>query len=989
VAGFWTQPWLDGSLDYRSLPWGLLWGDYTYGFEDLPDPDRSEPFGISGPGPKPGTGRLAGHVREVSGKPVAFADVIVVGTRRGAQTDANGRYVISDLAPGTYTVKTLMIGFGAVRRTVNITAAKTTFLDITLGNTLAIRQLQSIQVSADRRLVDNRASGLTRALNAPAAPMAARLGDAVAMKSGVVAESDAMHMRGGRDEEAKLQIENRKDVSASAPDLNAVVARSDLRETAFFMPSLTTNAQGEVRIEFTAPEALTQWRFMAFAHDDRLRSGMLSDLAVTSKDLMVQPNPPRFMREGDELEFTVKVTNRADEPQRGRVRLQFTRATDDSPADSSLDNRAPEQALEVPARGSRTYAWRIRVPDGAGVLRYKAVAATAKLSDGEEGWLPVLSRRVLVIESLPLPIRGPATKTFDFTRLLHSGESSTLRHQALTVQVVSNPAWYAVMALPYLIEYPYECSEQTFNRLYANTLARYIANSQPRIRAVFDQWRNTPALVSPLEKNEDLKSVLISETPWLRQAQAESQARHNVGVLFEASRLDRETKRLVERLDALQLPSGMWPWFPGGPPNEYITLYIATGFGRLRHLGVDLPMDAALRSLGALDARADREYRDILAHGDPKTNHLSQTIAMYLYGRSFFLHDQPVPPQYREEIDFWLGQARTHWLKVPDRQTRGHLALALMRFGNPAAAKAIMRSVKEYSVSDEEMGMFWRDTEYSWWWYRAPIETQSLMIEAFDEVLADSASVEDCRVWLLKQKQTQDWKTTKATADAVYALLLRGTNILASKALVEVTLGDSIVRPASTEAGTGFYEKRWGGSQVRPEMGHVKMVKTDTGVAWGSLHWQYLEDMDKVTSYAGTPLKLVKTLWTRKAGKAGLELHAVDGAVHPGDELVVRIELRTDRDMEYVHLKDYRGSGVEPVNVLSGYHYQDGLAYYEETRDVASHFFIDYLPKGTYVFEYPVRVQLRGKYTSGVAEIQCMYAPEFNSHSGSVPLVVE
>lgn len=340
-------------------------------------------------------------------------------------------------------------------------------------------------------------------------------------------------------------------------------------------------------------------------------------------------------------------------------------------------------------------------------------------------------------------------------------------------------------------------------------------------------------------------------------------------------------------------------------------------------------------------------------------------------------------------LEFWLAQARAHWPKTADRQTRGHLALALARFGDPATAKAILRSVKEHSVTNEELGMFWRDTEQSWWWYRAPIETQALMIEAFDEVLGDSAAVEDCRVWLLKQKQTQDWKTTKATADAVYALLLRGTDILATRSLVEVTLGDSLVRPAHVEAGTGFYEQRFAGDRVRPAMGHVKLVKRDPGVAWGSVHWQYFEDLDRLTPYAGTPLTLEKRLFVRRAGRAGLELHPVDGPVHVGDELVVRVVLRSDRDMEYVHLKDQRGSGVEPVHVLSRYRDQDGLRYYEETRDAASHFFIDYLPKGTYVFEYPVRVQLRGRYTSGVAEIQCMYAPEFNSHSASVPLVVE
>jgi len=439
----------------------------------------------------------------------------------------------------------------------------------------------------------------------------------------------------------------------------------------------------------------------------------------------------------------------------------------------------------------------------------------------------------------------------------------------------------------------------------------------------------------------------------------------------------------------MQSPSGMWPWFPGGEPNEYITLYITTGFGRLRHLGVDVPMDAPLRSLNALDGWMDARYRDILRFGDPKANHLSPTVALYLYGRSFFLADHPIAAAHREALDYWLGQSRDHWLKVADRQTRGHLALALERFGDSTTAKAIMRSVREYSVSDPELGMFWRDTEESWWWYRAPIETQALMIEAFDEVMQDSAAVEDCRVWLLKQKQTQDWKTTKATADAVYALLLRGTDILVSKTLVAVTLGDSVIRPVTTEAGTGFYERRFSAAQIRPEMGRVKLVKTDRGVAWGSLHWQYFEDMEKVTPYAGTPLRLEKTIYLRTAGKTGPELRALEGPVHVGDELVVRIVLRTDRDMEYVHLKDYRGSGVEPTNVLSGYRYQDGLRYYEETRDVASNFFIDYLPKGTYVFEYPVRVQLRGWYTSGVAQIQCMYAPEFNSHSGAVPLAVQ
>ena len=771
-------------------------------------------------------------------------------------------------------------------------------------------------------------------------------------------------------------------------DLSQVAARQNLNETAFFYPQLIADASGVVKLQFTMPEALTRWKLMGFAHDKQMRSGYLEGSAVTAKDLMVQPNPPRFLREGDILEFTAKVSNQTAARQAGKVRVTFNEAANEKSADLALGNASPELDFDIPAKESRSYSWRIKVPDGLGFLTYKAVGSTGRVSDGEEGFLPVLSRRIFVTESLPLPIRGPATKKFEFTKLLQSGKSDTLRHQGLTVQMVSNPSWYAVMALPYLMEFPHECSEQTFNRLYANALARSIAMSDPKIRRVFDQWKNTPALDSPLEKNQDLKSVLIEETPWLRQAQSESQSRRNVGILFDENRLSYETARVLQKLSEMQLPDGSWPWFPGGQGNDYITLYITTGFGRLRHLGVDIDAQSALRSLNRLDQWMTASYERIQKLPRPEEYVPTSTDALYLYGRSFFLKDRPVAAPHRKAVDFFLARSRQHWLKVSNRQSQGHLAIALLRFGDKPAAQEIMRSIKERSVTNEEMGMFWRETELSWWWYRAPIETQALMIEAFDEVMGDAKTVEECKVWLLKQKQTQDWKTSKATGDAVYALLLRGAKNLASDALVEVSLGGQEIKPEKVEAGTGFYEKKFQPADILPKLGEIVVKKQDEGVAWGSVHWQYLEDMTKVTPYAGTPLKLKKSLYTKAATKKGQVLEAVQGPLNVGDELVVRIELRVDRDMEYVHLKDQRGSGTEPMNVLSQYKYQDGLAYYESTRDTASHFFIDYLPKGVYVFEYATRVQHRGQYQTGMAEIQCMYAPEFNSHSESLPLVV-
>ena len=778
-----------------------------------------------------------------------------------------------------------------------------------------------------------------------------------------------------------------EDKSPAKPDLSKVAARSNLNETAFFFPQLTADAEGSVKMTFTMPEALTKWHFMGYAHGKNLENAMIEEHAVTQKDLMVQPNPPRFLREGDILEFSVKVTNMVDKDIKGSVRFTLLDPVSEKPLDEMFLNQTTDQAVEIPAKQSKSFHWRITAPDKIDMVKFKAVAAAGDQSDGEEGLLPILSRRIYVQEAIPLPIRNAGEKKFKFEKLLNSAKSDTLQHKGFTVQMTSNPSWYAIQALPFLMEFPHECSEQTFNRLYANALAKHIADSDPKIRRVFDLWKGTDALKSNLEKNEQLKSVMLLESPWVLQAQSETQAKKNVGILFDDNRLKNELRSTYEKLKAMQLPDGSWPWFPGGYSNSYITLYIVTGFGRLKNLEVTpVSFDLAINALRHLDLWLNQIYRDILKYGNKEQNNLSSTIALYLYGRSFFLKDQAVASDAKEALDYFLGQAKQYWLKLDSRMSQGHLALALNRFGDKDTAKKIMASIKERSQSNEEMGMFWSELEISWWWQRAPIETQALMVEAFSEIMDDKTAVEDCKVWLLKQKQTLDWKTTTATADSIYALICRGDNLLASDALVEVSVGGQKVEPEKVEAGTGFYEKRYEGASVKPEFGDITVNKTDPGVAWGGAHWQYMEDMSKITPHTQNPLTLKKTVFVKRDTKAGPVIEPMSGILEVGDLLTIRIELRTDRDMEYVHMKDQRGSGLEPVNVLSQYKYQDGLRYYESTKDTATHFYIDYLPKGTYVFEYQLRVQHRGKYQNGMAHIECMYAPEFNSHSDSVML---
>ncbi|HNX77494.1 MAG TPA: alpha-2-macroglobulin family protein, partial [Candidatus Rifleibacterium sp.] len=597
-----------------------------------------------------------------------------------------------------------------------------------------------------------------------------------------------------------------------AVDLDKVSARANLNETAFFYPHLTTDENGVVSIEFTMPEALTTWKFLGFAHGNKLAAGGLTGETVTQKDLMVQPNPPRFLREGDKLRFTAKVTNMSAEEQKGKLRLSMLDTITDANRNGEFKLDKDTLEFAVPAGESRSFAWELNVPETPGIVKYKVVGATEALSDGEEGMVSILSRRIFVTESLPLPIRGAETKKFSFKKLLESKQSDTLKHEGLTVEVTSNPAWYAVQALPYLMEFPHECSEQVFNRIYANYLASFIANSDPKIKKVFETWKadeasGGKALYSNLEKNEHLKSVTLLETPWVLDAKSENEQKHKIGVLFDTNRLDHEMAAAMKKLGEMQLSDGGFPWFPGGYPNSFITLYIMSGFGRMRHLGVDIDVKMALRSLEYLDAWIDREYREIIKHpGYEKRTNINSTYALFLYGRSFFLKEKPIPEASKAAIEFFLNEARNKWLDVGSRLAQGHLALALQRFGDQEIPAAIVKSVKERSVTDEELGRFWRENEISFWWYRAEIETQAVMIELFTEVAKDNAVVEECKIWLLKQKQTQNWKTTKATADAVYALLLRGANLLASDKLVKVLLGGNEVKPEKVEAGTGYYQ---------------------------------------------------------------------------------------------------------------------------------------------------------------------------------------
>jgi uncharacterized protein YfaS (alpha-2-macroglobulin family) len=374
-------------------------------------------------------------------------------------------------------------------------------------------------------------------------------------------------------------------------------------------------------------------------------------------------------------------------------------------------------------------------------------------------------------------------------------------------------------------------------------------------------------------------------------------------------------------------------------------------------------------------------------------NHLYSSEIQYLYARSFF-NELILTDGCKEGYDYFMGQEKKYWNDY-DKYFQGMLALSLFRSGDQTTPQYIVNSLKERAIINEEMGMYWKENTWGYYWYQAPIETQSLLIEVFTEVAKDQKSVDDMKVWLLKNKQTQDWKTTKATVEACYALLLQGTDWLANTDMVDITLGSLKIEPSKiedlkVEAGTGYFKTSWSGSDITSDMGNVTVTKRDEGVSWGALYWQYFEQLDKIT-FAETPLKLNKKLFLQTNTSSGQVITPIDEntTLKIGDLVKVRIELEVDRDMEYVQMKDMRASCFEPTNVISQYKYQDGLGYYESTRDASTNFFFGWLPKGSYVFEYPLRITNTGDFSNGITSIQCMYAPEFTSHSEGVKVLVK
>ena len=890
------------------------------------------------------TGKIFGRVLEEStGEPIPGATVMIEGTQLGASTMANGEYFVLGVEPGVYKVKCLVVGYSTASiQSVYVGTNNRTYVEFHMATKIA--GMEHVIIDSQNRPIDGFEKPITEG-----------------------------------------KIIHGKTFLALQSELYEIALRKKFSDTAFFYPQLRPNSKKEIEIDFTIPEMITRWRFQGFTHDKNMHFGLVQRTLVTQKELMVIPNPPRFLREGDTIDFTAKVTNLTENVLKGRVELLLLDAESMQPIHEKFSLANAQQSFTAQKGKSDLITWRLKIPVGISAVTYRVVAKSGKFSDGEEMMLPILTNKQLVAESKSVPIGAYSDTHIELPNLLNTA-SDSLVHHALTFELSSNVTWYAVESLPYLIDYPYGCLEQTFSQYYANKMALHVLKSSPTVKSYFESMKNNPdsLLFKKIHTNTSLYTLMQEEMPWILNGRSQRDYRHRVSVMFQDNELAREMEKAFEKFEKSQNPNGSLSWFPGGPEDRFITQHIVSGFGHLIQLGiVSLKEEARVQSFVTKAVR----YLDSAMFSSiqsQKTNGHNQHVSSeihYFYMRSFF-SDIPLEPRYKDAYTTRLN-ALVPVAQKESVMLRTMLALALHRNGNSNDARAFLKALLAESECHESTGRKWVNGG-NYYWYDAPIETHALLIEAFSEIEKNVVVVDEIKTWLIVQRKDRYWHSTKGTVEACYALLLGGIREQKKDKPLQVVIGD---RQMNTSALTdnGFLSTSFHTQDITSAMGRVSVKNPTDQMAWGTLTWQYFESLDKIPQ-SSSALSVRKELFVERMNGATVTWEPVTAQTHlqPGDKVRATLHITAAKQMQYVHLKDMRASCFEPMNVVSEYKSSGNLGYYMTTKDASTNFFMYWLPEGTHTIEYMMYVTHTGNFSNGITTIQCMYAPEFTSHSEGI-----
>ena len=787
--------------------------------------------------------------------------------------------------------------------------------------------------------------------------------------------------------------------------------RENFNETAFFFPQLRTNADGSATFSFTMPDALTRWRLMLMAYTKDRKTGSKDYTFTSSKPVMIMADMPRYMYDNDELWFVANVINTGDEPVTPTAKLEIFDAgtmkpvnliINDGPSTGSGSYTTQMETIQ-PGR-SKEVRWKVRGQYDLSLLAFRFTAYAGQFSDAEQHLLPVLSSEIFMTQTLPITVKAETEKTFDVPlgSLIAGEDPQSLprdirnheRDYSLTLNFSTNPVWYAVQALPYLANVSTDRAETAFYVFYANTLSSYIADHIPNLLNYIKKWQiETPdALLSQLEKDQDLKAIMLQETPWVLEAKSETEQRSRIATLFEVNTIRNQQTNALKLIEQKQKYNGGWSWMDGMPESAYITTYILGGFGKLQKMGAWSSLSKADQNTAQsicdkavryLEYEVAETYREMKRLSKGKDWPIGSGTLNELYALSFF-KEQNSDKDFATAKKYYLGSLDKEWTSFNFNQ-RSKGALVLYRNGNEKTAKLMIQSFKETAQKNEQIGMYWPKKYFS---FESHIATHANIMAAFAEIDQDQEMIDELRVWLLTQKQTTMWENSASTADAIYALLMRGSDWFEEGKEVTLRFGNTPISTEGGVAGTGFIQRRWNANEVTQDMRQLTVNNPTNHLVWGGLFRQYFVPIDEVKSdESGFTIKrelFVETV----TDKGKVLVPAEKRTLEVGDKLTVKITFTSQQDMSFVFVKDLRAAGFEPIEQVSRYEYNDQMSYYQSNTDTDMEFFIEFLPKGTHQLEYSMFVTKEGYLNNGYALIQCQYAPEFSAYSDGMRVKV-
>ncbi len=760
--------------------------------------------------------------------------------------------------------------------------------------------------------------------------------------------------------------------------------RENFNETAFFYPNLKTNEDGSLTFSFTMPDALTRWNLMMMAYTKDLKVGTLNKTFTTSKPLMIMSDMPRFVYENDTLWIVANVISQqsaVSSQQSATAKLEIFDALTMEHLDLILSEQ--EVAMNnIPAGQSKAVRWKVAFGKDMNLLALRFSVTAENFSDAEQHLLPILSSEVFMTETYPLIVRENSEKTYSF-----DFENNNENNQGVTLNICANPVWYAIQSLPYLSQETGQYADVAFNIFYANSIASYIAQSIPNFSNYIEEWKleSPDALMSALQKDENLKAIMLQETPWVLEAKSESEQRAILANLLDVNTIKNKTSEALNLIKEKQSVNGGWSWIEGMPESAFITRYILEGFGKLQMMNVINSLENNHQTIvNTITNKAiDFISKDIIEHYDFLMNenkgkyYYSSATTNDLFALSFF--DFNYDKEFVTARNYFIKKLKDDWKKL-DFSSQAKIALILHRNGVTDTPQLIIKSLKERAQKSETLGMYWaKNTNF--FSTASQVNEQTIIMEAFNEINPDVQLLNEMKVWLLCNKRTNMWDNAQATVDAVYALVSGDDMRLQGNEIVRLhdykTTRLQVVESESMTMSESYY---WNADEIK-DIRDIKIDNTTDNLIWGGLFRQYFVSIDEVRKHE-SPLNVERKIYVERVNDEGTYLVPIENeTLKIGDKIVVNLYIESSQDMEFVFLKDLRAACLEPSEQMSRYNYNDGMLYYQSNSDTFMGFYFDNMPKGKHQVSYSMFVTKEGSFSNGYALIQCMYSPEFSAYS--------